>query len=131
MAHTIAARKDTIDAGMTDAARTFDNTRAQRRSSAVIDARSPWSARDRTRRRRRSRRWGRRSPGPAPSAGKTVDAVGADVQRFTAETLPELERLLGELSVLSTSLRRLIEQTERDPRGLLFGRKPVPTGPGE
>ena len=45
--------------------------------------------------------------------------------------LPELELLLGELSVLATSLRRLSEQTERDPRGLLFGRKPVPDGPGE
>jgi phospholipid/cholesterol/gamma-HCH transport system substrate-binding protein len=65
------------------------------------------------------------------SAGKTVDAVGADVKRFGTETLPELERLMGELSVLTTSLRRLSEQTERDPRGLLFGRKPVPPGPGE
>jgi len=64
-------------------------------------------------------------------AGKTVDSVGADVKRFTAETLPELERLLGELSVLTTSLRRLSEQTERDPRGLLFGRTPLPEGPGE
>ena len=52
-------------------------------------------------------------------------------RRFTSETLPELERLLGELSVLTTSLRRLSEQTERDPRGLIFGRKPVPEGPGE
>ena len=49
------------------------------------------------------------------SAGKTLDTVGADVKRFTAETLPELERLLGELSVLSASLRRLSEQTERNP----------------
>ena len=42
-----------------------------------------------------------------------------------------MERLLGEMSLLSASLRRLSEQTERDPRGLLFGRKPVPDGPGE
>jgi hypothetical protein len=47
------------------------------------------------------------------------------------EELPELERLLGELSVLSNSLRRLSEQTERNPSGLLFGRMPVPAGPGE
>jgi phospholipid/cholesterol/gamma-HCH transport system substrate-binding protein len=53
------------------------------------------------------------------------------LKRFGAETLPELERLLGELSVLSTSLRRLTEQTERNPAGLLFGRSPVPDGPGE
>jgi len=65
------------------------------------------------------------------SAGKTVGSVGADVKRFTAETLPELERLLGELSALSTSLRRLSEQTERNPAGLLFGRKSLPEGPGE
>ena len=65
------------------------------------------------------------------NAGKTVESVGADVKRFTAETLPELERLLGELRVLSASVRRLSEQTERDPRGLLFGRKAVPEGPGE
>jgi phospholipid/cholesterol/gamma-HCH transport system substrate-binding protein len=65
------------------------------------------------------------------SAGLAVDAVGVDVKRFSVETLPELERLLGELSTLSSSLRRLSEQTERDPSGLIFGRKPVPTGPGE
>jgi len=72
------------------------------------------------------------------SAGKTVDSVGsdvknvgADVKRFTAETLPELERVLGQLSVLAASLRRLTEQTERDPRGFLFGRRPAPEGPGE
>ncbi|MFZ2813295.1 MAG: hypothetical protein WAZ63_01595, partial [Rhodoferax sp.] len=64
-------------------------------------------------------------------AGSTVDVMGADVKRFSVETLPELERLLGELSALTTSLRRLSDQTERDPRGLIFGRQPVPGGPGE
>ena len=29
------------------------------------------------------------------------------------------------------SRRLLLLQTERDPRGILFGRKPVPEGPGE
>jgi phospholipid/cholesterol/gamma-HCH transport system substrate-binding protein len=65
------------------------------------------------------------------SAGKTINSAGRDVNRFTAETMPQLERLLGELSVLTTSLRRLSEQTERNPSGLLFGHKPVPDGPGE
>ena len=65
------------------------------------------------------------------SAGKTIDAVSADVRRFGTETLPELERLMGELGALTNSLRRVSEQTERDPRGLLFGRRPVPAGPGE
>ncbi len=65
------------------------------------------------------------------SAGKAIASIGTDVQRFTAETLPELERLLGELSALSNSLRRLSEQTERNPASLLFGRQPLPDGPGE
>ena len=65
------------------------------------------------------------------SAGKTIDVVGADVRNFSADTLPELERLLGELSTLSGSLRQLTDQTRRDPRGLIFGRTPVPLGPGE
>jgi phospholipid/cholesterol/gamma-HCH transport system substrate-binding protein len=60
-----------------------------------------------------------------------VDVIGADVKHFSMETLPELERLLGELSTLSGSLRQLTDQTRRDPRGLIFGRPPVPEGPGE
>ncbi|HXE38926.1 MAG TPA: MCE family protein, partial [Azonexus sp.] len=63
--------------------------------------------------------------------GKTVDAMGAGVKHFTGETLPEMERLLGELGELSLALRRLTEQTERNPSSLLLGRQPVPAGPGE
>jgi phospholipid/cholesterol/gamma-HCH transport system substrate-binding protein len=64
-------------------------------------------------------------------AGQTVNAIGADIKRFGVETMPELERLMGELSVLSASLRRLSEQTERAPSGLVFGHAPVLAGPGE
>ena len=124
VARTIAARKDTLDAGMTHAARTFEAaSRATAQAGPVIDriGRSADAI----------EKMGNEVARTSTSAGKTVDTVGADVKRFGAETLPELERLLGELSVLSTSLRRLSEQTERDPRGFIFGRKPVPQGPGE
>ena len=124
VAHTIAARKDTLDAGIVNAARTFDNAaRATAQAAPVID-RIGKSA-------DAIEKMGNEVAQTSASAGNTVNAVGADIKRFTAETLPELERLLGELSVLATSLRRLSEQTERDPRGLLFGRKPVAEGPGE
>jgi phospholipid/cholesterol/gamma-HCH transport system substrate-binding protein len=124
VAHTIAARKDTIDAGITSAARTFENAaRATARSGPVIE-RIDRSA-------RAVEKMGNEVARTSASAGTAVNAVGADAKRFTAETLPELGRLLGELGVLSTSLRRLTEQTERNPRGLLFGRTPVPEGPGE
>ena len=65
------------------------------------------------------------------STAKAFDGVGADVKRISTETLPALEQLLAELTTLSTSLRRLSEQTTRDPSGLIFGRTPVPQGPGE
>ena len=124
VARTIAARKDTLDAGMVNAARTFDNAaRVTAQAAPVID-RIGKSA-------DAIEKMGNEVARTSASAGNTVNSVGADVRRFTAETLPELERLLGELSVLATSLRRLSEQTERDPRGLLFGRKPVLEGPGE
>ncbi len=67
----------------------------------------------------------------AAGAKQAVTAVGSDVQRFTTETVPQLENLMNELSVLSGSLRRLSEQTERNPKSLIFGKTPVPKGPGE
>jgi phospholipid/cholesterol/gamma-HCH transport system substrate-binding protein len=124
VARTIAARKDTIDAGISNAGRTLDkSSRAAAQIGPVIEriGRSADAI----------EKMGNEVARTSAGAGKTVNSVGADVKRFTAETLPELERLLGELSVLTNSLRRLSEQTERDPRGLLFGRKPVADGPGE
>ena len=124
VARTVAARKDTLDAGITNAARTLDNTaRATAKLGAVLERIDHSAA--------AVENMGKEVAKTSVSTAKTVDSVGADVKRFSTETLPELERLLGELSVLSTSLRRLSEQTERDPRGLIFGRQPVPAGPGE
>ena len=124
VSHTLAARKDTLDAGIVSAARTFDNgARVSAQLGPVIERinRSAEAV----------EKMGDEVTLASSNAGKTVDSVGADMKRFTAETLPELQRLLGEISVLSTSLRRLSEQTERNPAGLLFGRSPVPEGPGE
>jgi phospholipid/cholesterol/gamma-HCH transport system substrate-binding protein len=124
VAQTIAARKNTLDAGIVNAARTFENTsRATAQVGPVIDRIGRGAD--------AVEKMGSEAALASASAGKTVNSVGADVKRFTAETLPELERLLGELSVLTTSLRRLSELTEREPRAFLFGRKSVPEGPGE
>jgi phospholipid/cholesterol/gamma-HCH transport system substrate-binding protein len=65
------------------------------------------------------------------AAGRTVDAVGTDVKRLTAETLPEFERLLREMNDLAGSLRHMSDAYERNPGGLLFGRSPPKKGPGE
>lgn len=124
VARTLAARKDSIDTSLVNAARTLDNTARITTQAGPLIERIGRSA-------EAIEKMGNEVAQTSASAGKTVNSVGADVKRFGAETLPELERLLGEMSLLSASLRRLTDQTERDPRGLLFGRKPVPAGPGE
>ena len=121
---TFAARKDTIDAGITSAARTFDNSaRVAAQLGPVIDRVGRGAD--------AVEKMGVETAAASQSASKTITAVGTDVKRITAETLPELDRLLGELNVLSASLRRLSAQTERNPNSLVFGRSPVPDGPGE
>ena len=124
VSHTIAARKDVIDAGIVNAARTADNTaRASAQFGSVV-ARigSAADAVD---------KMGNDVSLAGASTAKAVSAVGSDAQRFAADTLPEIQRLLVELNDLSNSLRRLSEQTARDPAALLRGRSPVPDGPGE
>jgi phospholipid/cholesterol/gamma-HCH transport system substrate-binding protein len=65
------------------------------------------------------------------NVSRTVDAAGASVRQIGSETVPELDRLLGELNVLAASLRRLSEQAERDPGSLLLGNRNPSPGPGE
>jgi phospholipid/cholesterol/gamma-HCH transport system substrate-binding protein len=124
ISHTLAARGAAIDRAISDAGSTLRNTassstqlkpalQAVERSAAAIE------------------RMGDAVTQTSQGVGETVNSIGADVKRFSAETLPELERLLAELGVLSASLKRLTEQTERAPSGLVFGHSPTRPGPGE
>jgi len=128
LARTLAARKDSIDAGLASAARTFDNS--ARITGQVATDLGPLLERigksaDAV------KKMGDETAQTAASAGKAVDSIGSDVKRFTADSLPELQRLLGEMNTLTVQLRRFIHETERNPSGFIFGRKPVPEGPGE
>lgn len=124
VSRTIAERRDAIDATLVGASRTAEQAaRATAQLGPAIEriGRSAEAV----------EKLADSATQTSTRAGQTVDAVGTDLQRFTSQTLPELQRLLGELNGLSASLRRLTEQTERNPSGLLFGRTPVPAGPGE
>ena len=124
VSRTVAARNSVIDAGIVNAARTaYNSARATAQLRPVIDRIG--RAADAV------DKMGTEVALAGTSSATTVNAVGANVQRFTADTLPEVQRLLGELDELSKSLRRLSEQTARDPAALLRGRSPVPDGPGE
>ncbi len=72
----------------------------------------------------------------------SAERVGASVERIAAtgdalaavagnQTLPRLNLLLDELARSSRGLDRLIAELSADPASLVFGRAPVPPGPGE
>ena len=124
VARTVAARKNAIDSGITSASKTFQNIALATDRIAPVIERIDRSA-------QAVETMGIEVARASVSAGVAVDRAGAQLQGFGSDAMPELTRLLGELNALSVSLRRLSEQTERDPRGLLFGRTPVPPGPGE
>lgn len=135
---TIAARKTEIDAGIVNAARAADNTaRATQKLDPMIDKMEPVldqlssTIAQINRSAIAIEKAGNEAAIASHGAGKTVESVGINIERYTAETLPEVQRLLVELNELSASLRRLSEQTERDPASLLRGRSPLPAGPGE
>ena len=135
---TIASRKAEIDTGIVNAARAADNTaRATRKLNPIVDKIDPVidelnkTIAQINRSALAIEKAGNEAAIASKNAGKTVTSVGANIEHYSTETLPEVQRLLAELNELSSSLKRLIEQTERDPASLLRGRSSVPDGPGE
>jgi phospholipid/cholesterol/gamma-HCH transport system substrate-binding protein len=124
LSHTLAARAPVIDRAMGDAGSTLRNTAASSKqlTPALQAVERSASAIE---------RMGNAVTTTSQTAGETVGTMGSDVKRFSTETLPELERLLAELNVLSAALKRLSEQTERAPSGLVFGHSATLPGPGE
>jgi len=122
--HVVAGRKDSIDAGIGSAARTFDRSeRVAAQLGPVIERVGRAADAVET--------LGLEAARASKGAGQAASSVSADARRFADQALPELQRLLGRLNDLSTSLQRLSEQTERSPAGLLLGHGAVPDGPGE
>jgi phospholipid/cholesterol/gamma-HCH transport system substrate-binding protein len=124
LSHTLAGRSGTIDAGVTDVARTMQNT-------ARVSAELP----------RLLERIGRSADAvdklaadigrTNATAADTLQGVRADVQRFTSESLPELEKTLAEVRDLTAAAQRLARELEQRPSALLYGKQPAPPGPGE
>ncbi len=135
---TIAARKDLIDASIVNVARTANNTAHTTQELRPIIAKvEPLldqlmvTTNQINHSAAAIEKAGNEAAIASNSAGKVVESAGSNFERYTNETLPEVQRLLGELNELSASLKRLSEQTERDPASLLRGRSSVPAGPGE
>ena len=122
--HTIALRKDSLDAGMKHAANTFANTdQASVKLAPLIDNLQKSAnaielmAND--------------TANASLEVGSSAKLLSKDAHRLITETTPEIRVLIAELSGLSNSLRRLSEQAERNPSGIIAGPSKVPDGPGE
>jgi len=64
-------------------------------------------------------------------AQKTAQELGSGIHQVRVDSLPELQKMMLEMTELSATLKSLAEQTQQDPGSLLRGRKAAPPGPGE
>jgi len=124
VSHTLADRAAAINEGVTDAARTMQNTvrltgelsqliERVRRSADAFDRMTDEGAR------------------AGASAARAMESARVGMNAFSGETLPEAQTLVGELRSLTVSLKQLSDELERDPSMLLRGKAPVRRGPGE
>lgn len=124
LSHALAGRSAAIDAGLTNAARTMENTARLTNDLPQLTLRLQRSADSFD---RMAADIGRASA----NANGMIDGTRAGVQQFTGETLPELNQLVAELRELTGSLRRVSTQLEQNPSVLLYGKPAAKPGPGE
>jgi phospholipid/cholesterol/gamma-HCH transport system substrate-binding protein len=120
LSHTLAARQATIDSGLSNAARTMENTARLSGELPQLAIRIQHSAdafdhmSDEVKR-----------------AGISTRATMDSTRQFTSETLPEIHQLVEELRDLTASLRRVSSEMEQNPSMLLHGKAAATRGPGE
>jgi phospholipid/cholesterol/gamma-HCH transport system substrate-binding protein len=124
LVHALAAQRVAMAAAIAGAARTTDNTARASAELAPLMARIAASAEAVEKMAAEVQRAG-------ANIGRAADTAASGVRRIDAETLPELQRLMAELDTLAASLRRLADQTERDPSSLILGPRNLAPGPGE
>ena len=102
VSQTLAARSETIDAGVANAAKTMENAaQLSRQISELVE---------RTR-----------------GGVEAFDRMSTE----GARTFPEMRQLVGDLRELTASLRRFSDQIERNPSALVRGKPAAQAGPGE
>jgi phospholipid/cholesterol/gamma-HCH transport system substrate-binding protein len=124
LVHALAAQRVVMAAAIAGAARTTDNTARASAELAPLMARIAASA-------EAVEKMAAEVQSAGTTVGRAADTAASGVRRIDAETLPELQRLMGELDTLAASLRRLADQTERDPSSLILGPRNLAPGPGE
>lgn len=122
--HTLAQQQAAISAGIASTARAASNAaRASEKLGPAIAQISQSAA--------AVQKMADQIARTGANADRAVTAAATDVRRVGSETLPALDNVLAELNLLAASLRRLSEQTERNPSSVLLGAPTLPPGPGE
>ncbi|MFO1413842.1 MAG: MlaD family protein [Burkholderiales bacterium] len=124
VAHTLAGRAKTIDATLASTARTMDQ-------AAKLTAELPQLVQRVERAAQALDRMANEVAGAGTSAKETLDGARAGIADVTGTTLPEVRALVAELRDLTSTLRRVAADVDRNPGVLVQGRQPVKRGPGE
>ncbi len=120
LSRTLAARSAAIDASLTNAALTIENT-------AQLSNELPQLAQ----RVQRSADAFDRMANNLARAGTSASSALDGTQQITNETLSEIHQLTIELRSLTSSLRRVSSELEQNPSVLMYGKPAPKRGPGE
>jgi len=121
---SLASQKTNISRGINKAAITMDNTAQASVKLDPLIARMSASAEAIT-------AMADKLAEASADAQKTAQEVGGGVHQVRVDTLPQLQKMMQEITELSSTLTMLAEQMKQDPASLLRGRKAPPPGPGE
>jgi phospholipid/cholesterol/gamma-HCH transport system substrate-binding protein len=131
LTRTLAERSSAIDATLGNAARTLDNAARVTAELPPLVQRFERTADALERMAGEVAAAGTSARGTIDSARSTLDGSRADLTQFTGTTLPEVREMVGELRALTATMRRVVEDVERNPGVLLQGPRPARRGPGE
>ncbi|MGH8502486.1 MAG: MlaD family protein [Gammaproteobacteria bacterium] len=121
---SLAGRSQQIENALDDFAAGMGNARRASRRLPSIMARAETST-------RAIEQAASRFAAVAERLDQSVLTSGRDVERFTAQALPETTALVVELRQMVANLRRLSEELARDPSTIIFGAPRPRLGPGE
>lgn len=128
LTHTLAARSELLDQGIASAVQTLENVA---KVSTQISAQMPTILEQLSRSSNTLQNMAQNVAHASTEVGTVLSDNRQNVERFTRQTLTEVGLLVAELRQLTAGLQGLAQQLEQEPNSLLFGRRPLPPGPGE
>ncbi len=128
MTRTVAARNESLDRGVVNAAKAAENLaemtdRLTKEMPALLARIGKSAAAVQTMTEELAK--------TSHSVGEVVRDSRPEIQQFTRQTLSDTGQLVGELRQLTSTLQQVARQLEQEPNALVFGRRPSGRGPGE